>query len=61
MQYSIINYSHHIISFKKKKSIVALQCCADVVNQPYEYMYPLPLKPPSHPHPTHLGHHRVPS
>ena len=25
------------------------------------YIYPSPLEPPHHPHPTRLGHHRVPS
>ena len=32
------------------------------VNQPYVYMYPLPLGPPSQPsYPTHMGHHRAPA
>ena len=31
------------------------------VNQLYVHIYPLPLKPPTHPHLTPLSHRRAPS
>ena len=59
-------YMNIILFYKLEYNCFTVLCeflLYSEVNQPYVYIYPLPLGPPfhSHPHPTHLGHHRAPS